>query len=101
MADKLVSYKGRNYLEMWSGATKYGTRAKLSFQDGTKEFWVDAALVGPPLVADADRGRAKRGRGRKSCHVCGRRHRFEPCGYPGCNPMYCDECDGGGRYCHG
>ena len=21
---------------------------------------------------------------------------FRPCGYPGCNPNYCDECDGEG-----
>ena len=21
---------------------------------------------------------------------------FRPCGYPGCNPGYCDECDGAG-----
>jgi hypothetical protein len=23
---------------------------------------------------------------------------FVPCGYPGCNPGYCDECDGEGMY---
>lgn len=21
-----------------------------------------------------------------------------PCGYPGCSPTYCDECDGKGKY---
>jgi len=26
------------------------------------------------------------------------RRNFVPCGYPGCNPGYCDECDGEGRY---
>ena len=25
-----------------------------------------------------------------------RRKEFIPCGYPGCNPGYCDECDGEG-----
>lgn len=23
---------------------------------------------------------------------------FRPCGYPGCNPNFCDECDGKGFY---
>ena len=23
---------------------------------------------------------------------------YVPCGYPGCSPGYCDECDGRGRY---
>jgi hypothetical protein len=30
-----------------------------------------------------------------------RRGRWAPCGYPGCNPNYCDECDGGGLYARG
>lgn len=25
-----------------------------------------------------------------------RRRGWRPCGYPGCNPSYCDECDGEG-----
>ncbi len=25
-----------------------------------------------------------------------RRRNWQPCGYPGCNPNYCDECDGEG-----
>jgi hypothetical protein len=25
-----------------------------------------------------------------------RRRNWRPCGYPGCNPSYCDECDGRG-----
>jgi hypothetical protein len=28
----------------------------------------------------------------------GGRRTFIPCGYPGCNPHHCDECDGEGRY---
>lgn len=27
-----------------------------------------------------------------------RKRAFIPCGYPGCNSSYCDECDGKGRY---
>lgn len=32
-----------------------------------------------------------------------RRPGWRPCGYPGCNPSYCDECDGrgGGARYHG
>jgi hypothetical protein len=26
-----------------------------------------------------------------------RRPGWHPCGYPGCSPHYCDECDGKGR----
>ena len=26
----------------------------------------------------------------------GYRRAWRPCGYPGCNPRYCDECDGKG-----
>lgn len=26
------------------------------------------------------------------------KRRFVPCGYPGCNSTYCDECDGEGMY---
>lgn len=25
------------------------------------------------------------------------RRDWQPCGYPGCSPSYCDECDGKGR----
>lgn len=27
-----------------------------------------------------------------------RQRPFVPCGYPGCSPAYCDECDGKGMY---
>ncbi len=51
MAETTVSYKGRNYKQLWVGQTKYGRRAKLGFFDGTKEFWVDASAVGAALPA--------------------------------------------------
>lgn len=40
-----ATYKGKTYLLLWSGSTKYGRRAKLGFRDGTKEFWVDEDQV--------------------------------------------------------
>lgn len=30
-----------------------------------------------------------------------RPRRWAPCGYPGCSPHYCDECDGEGMYGRG
>ncbi len=46
------------------------------------------------------------GKGQKASHITCKRaptaptpHRYRnwrPCGYPGCNPNYCDECDGEG-----
>lgn len=42
---RTASYKGRAYRLMFVGETKYGRRAHLAFMDGSKDFWVDAALV--------------------------------------------------------
>ena len=42
---KTATYKGKTYRLVFIGETKFGRRAKLSFTDGTKEFWVNAALV--------------------------------------------------------
>lgn len=42
---KTATYKGRTYNLLYLGMTKFGRRAKLSFLDGSKEFWVDANLV--------------------------------------------------------
>lgn len=44
-ATKTAQYKGRTYRLLYIGQTKFGRRAKLGFTDGSKEFWVDAALV--------------------------------------------------------
>jgi len=43
----IVSYKGRSYKLLYSGATKFGEKAKLQFMDGTKEFWVLLNLISP------------------------------------------------------
>jgi hypothetical protein len=41
----VATYKGRKYKLCFLGDTKFGRRAKLSFWDGSKEFWVSADLV--------------------------------------------------------
>lgn len=43
--DPYVYYKMRKYKLEYIGETKFGYRAKLAFQDGSKSFWVDANLV--------------------------------------------------------
>lgn len=45
MTATTATYKGRTYRVMFSGKTKFGTKAKLSFMDGSKEFWVDLSAV--------------------------------------------------------
>ena len=45
-SNELVTYKGKTYRCIYLGKTKFGRRAKLAFLNNTKEFWVDAALVG-------------------------------------------------------
>lgn len=88
---KTAVYKGKKYRVLYKGPTKFGERVKLQFMDGTQEFWVDAHKVSPgaPEMRSDD-----------ACPECGRHHRWAPCGYPGCAPgVYCDECNGGGRYC--
>jgi hypothetical protein len=42
---KVCEYKGRKYLLVWAGQTKFGQRAKLAFLDGSAEFWVDLSRV--------------------------------------------------------
>lgn len=43
--DMFAIYKGRKYRLEYIGETKFGYRAKLSFQDGFKKFWVDGHLL--------------------------------------------------------
>lgn len=42
-----VLYKGRKYKVQYAGKTKFGLKAKLSFMDGSKEFWVPLNAVQP------------------------------------------------------
>lgn len=38
----------------------------------------------------------RRAKGRSGGYYSQRASRYRPCGYPGCSPGYCDECDGEG-----
>jgi hypothetical protein len=40
-------YKGKKYLVLFCGETKFGKRAKLAFFNRKSEFWVDADKVSP------------------------------------------------------
>lgn len=66
-ANQTASYKGRQYKLLWIGQTKFGRRAKLGFFDGSKEFWVDAALVS---ISQAS-GRSRRRVSSDCCRECG------------------------------
>ena len=73
-------YKDKPYRVEFCGPTKFGTRAKLKFLNGAGDgFWVPADKLSPPppIRYEAPRG-------------------WRSCGYPGCSPTYCDECDGEG-----
>ncbi len=75
----LVSYRGHNYKLLWRGKTKHGERAHLQFTDGSKSFWVDAALVEQPTGP--------------ACANCGRPggvHRRTDCN--GIGGVVCDVC---------
>src|ERR1043166_8119820 len=67
---QIAVYNGRKYRLAWSGATKYGRRAKLSFLDGSKEFWVDLAKIEIHASSRPSSG-FRRG---PSCRVCRDRH---------------------------
>jgi len=51
----------------------------------------DAGAEAPAKPAPAPKAKAPAKRARRSAA-------FVPCGYPGCGPGYCDECDGEGMY---
>lgn len=67
---KTAIYKGRKYRLIWSGTTKFGTRAHLKFFDGTKDFWVPAGSV---MVVNQPRKPVLRrgGGGWPTCDGCG------------------------------
>lgn len=75
--NQVAEYKGRKYRLLWIGDTKYGRRAHLQFFNGSKDFWVDAALVS--ITTDSAGNRRAPGRGE---HVC--RNGHEPHSGPCC-----------------
>lgn len=43
--ERTATYKGRTYRLLWLGNTKFGSRARLQFMDGSKDFWVAGTEV--------------------------------------------------------
>jgi len=88
---KLVTYKGRSYRLLWSGETKFGRRAKLSFMDGSKEFWADLALVSDGPAKSTPGAYPERRPGRGSL-----RGKWTGCAYGSIEgeyrPWYCESC---------
>ena len=54
---RTAEYKGRHYLVLYMGRTKFGCRAKLAYVDGSKEFWCNASDV---VVLDSQERRSTR-----------------------------------------
>lgn len=75
---KTAMYKGKRYQCLFVGKTKYGQKAKLSFMDGSKEFWVDADKIsgvqddGEPTSTGGRRRQSRREREEEECEVCGK-----------------------------
>jgi hypothetical protein len=69
--DRFAFYKGKRYRLEFLGPTAYGRRAKLAFLDGSKSFWVDAALVTEATGQDGGDARAARRRNGGRCVECG------------------------------
>lgn len=67
--------QGRVSRIVWSGRGDDGPVTLAAFRQPERE----------PLAARAQAGGGQRGRAN-----------WRPCGYPGCHPSYCDECDGEG-----
>lgn len=70
-----------------------GTKVRVSSREGGVKEVELAALV----ETRADGGRVYAVLPRQPVAAkSSRRSNWRPCGYPGCNPNYCDECDGEG-----
>ena len=61
------------------------------FEAGTKINWTKGA--GSSHVDCSSGGEAPKAKPARAAMV---RRAWRPCGYPGCNPTHCDECDGEG-----
>ena len=76
-------------VEKRDGTRKQETVARVVWSQG------DAAICA--IVPSAKPSPSGAPRSRPVSPVSPRRGRpWRPCGYPGCNPSYCDECDGEG-----
>lgn len=77
-----ATYKGRVYVVKYRGQKGDKTICRLASQDGSIEFWAKDEEPVIPCAAPVASGRSRRP--------------WSPCGYPGCAPTYCDECEGEG-----
>ncbi len=68
-----ATYKGKTYRLLWTGATKFGKRAKLAFMDGSSEFWVDASAVSVSGASAPAKytPKASRSNRMRTCSRCG------------------------------
>lgn len=85
-------------------AAREGESVQVKRKDGsvstvviTKVVWTDGSSVSLCAIDEGEKSedyfkRQPHGPARET-----RRRRYVPCGYPGCSPSYCDECDGEGR----
>jgi hypothetical protein len=92
--------KGRqgDWLARVVGVAQPGDRAIVRSRDGREKTVRLGRIVwsgeGVTLATIAREGEGEGG-GQPAARRAVRRN-WQPCGYPGCNPNYCDDCDGEG-----
>ena len=83
-----AKYKGKSYLLVWHGTTRFGHGHKLAFRDGSKVFWAKGEVqitkefrqpmtVGALLQFAAEKAAEKKG---DYSHMDGRRYECDECG---------------------
>ena len=82
-------YKGKTYVVLWTGGTKYGRRAHLQFRDGSRDFWVDASNLSN-IVVDTGNHRTSRSSS-GMCEECGER-RAVASGHDSSSGRLCASC---------
>jgi hypothetical protein len=83
-----------------SSEVKPGDVVLVEKRDGTKKNETVKAVVwagnGVWLCSVEPKTKASSATKTTPARTSGRPAGWRPCGYPGCNPRYCDECDGKG-----
>jgi len=82
-----------------------GSRVTVTRKDGTTStvtvgdvVWVGNAVGQDNLVLATVAKDAPKSAPRAAAPARRSRRGWRPCGYPGCSPEFCDECDGEGFY---
>ncbi len=73
-----------------------GAPLKVARQDGTSSMETPTAISLFPGYAQASIVAKPKAAATTRPVTASRRSNWRPCGYPGCSPSYCDECDGVG-----